>query len=80
MFSKKKSVKMLNYHSGKLTSASSYRFIRVRNLGLAPLRNLRSVSRDETVHMLKTGVDSDFYVFLCFFYITQCHFPLITLK
>lgn len=52
MFSKKKSVKMLNYHSGKLTSASSYVFIRVRNLDLAPLRNLRSVSRDETVHML----------------------------
>lgn len=46
------SVKMLNYHSGKLTSASSYVFIRVRNLDLAPLRNLRSVSRDETVHML----------------------------
>lgn len=61
MFSKKKSVKMLNYHSGKLTSASSYVFIRVRNLDLAPLRNLRSVSRDETVHWRR-------FRFGCFFF------------
>lgn len=31
MFCKTKSVKLLNYHSGKLTPASSYKLIRVRN-------------------------------------------------
>lgn len=38
MFCKKKSLKMLNYHSWILTPASSYMLIRVRNL--APLFNL----------------------------------------